>query len=101
MCLTETIENHVRTLCLRRDAGRWIANPQDVYDAIRNELKQCQVPIPELFWCNDEKEHLGLGFKGCLGYIIPNIAVNGIMSKTTSLEATFSSTGSMQQWVWY
>ena len=45
-----------RTIALRKDAGRWIADPQSVYDSLSEALQQDgkQVSIPDLYWLKDE-----------------------------------------------
>ena len=56
-----------RTVALRKDAGRWISNPQDVYDEMRALLSAWQVGIKETFFLEeekDEKEHLDLVLEG-------------------------------------
>ena len=42
-----------RTIGLRTDAGRWIQDPQHVYDKMRAVLSKTQVTIPEVFSCDD------------------------------------------------
>ena len=51
------LAQHPRTLALRKDAGRWIADPQAIYDFLSEMLQEDgkQVSIPELFWLTDEK----------------------------------------------
>ena len=49
----------LRIIAVRRDSGRFVAEPQQIYDRMRAELLQKQVPIEELFWCEDEDMFLG------------------------------------------
>lgn len=48
-------EMSLRTLAVRRDAGRWICDPQELYDFVVSKLQDRQVGIEELFWLMDEK----------------------------------------------
>ena len=41
-----------RTLGLHKGAGRWIDDPQRIYDVMRDMLNQKQVGIEEAFWMN-------------------------------------------------
>ena len=43
-----------RTVAVRRECGRWIRDPQKVYDEMRAALRTKQVKIPDLFFCKDE-----------------------------------------------
>lgn len=47
-----------RVIAVRSDCGKFIADPQDVYDRLCAPLKKRQVNIPELFWVTDESEFL-------------------------------------------
>ena len=38
---------------MRRDAGKWIGNPQDVYERIADVLSENQVQQSELWWADD------------------------------------------------
>ena len=48
----------LRVVAVRKDSGRFLANPQEVYDMLAADLKTKQVPIPNLFWAEDEEEFL-------------------------------------------
>ena len=49
-----------RTLALRRSAGRWVGDPQDVCDGMATVLRKQQVGIMETFWKTDEEQFLAL-----------------------------------------
>ena len=51
-----------RTLALRKDSGRWVNDPQKVYDEMRAELSKKQVKISGLFNCDNKALLLG-GYK--------------------------------------
>ena len=53
-----SIPQLLRTLALNKSMGRWIANPQDVYDKMRDELNKVQVTINDIYWVTDEKMRL-------------------------------------------
>lgn len=44
-----------RTIALRRDAGRWLGDPQVAYDKMRLALRDRQVHIEDMFWMEDPK----------------------------------------------
>ena len=50
----------LRTIAIRKSAGKFIAEPQEVYDAMSDLLKHKQVSIEDLFWLEDEHLHLDL-----------------------------------------
>lgn len=52
-----------RTLAIRRDVGRWIGEPQHIYDRIADEFYEQQVKIDELWW--DDSDEGFLGFFKC------------------------------------
>lgn len=49
----------LRTVGLRKSAGKWIAEPQDIYDALAEHINKAQVQIEDLFWLQDEKLSFG------------------------------------------
>lgn len=40
------------TIFLRRDAGSWVQEPQEVYNRLSAKLKQKQLPLSELLWAD-------------------------------------------------
>ena len=48
-------------IAVRREEGAFLMDPQDAYEAITTDLWKKQVPIPALFWSEDEPE-LSLGY---------------------------------------
>ena len=51
--------DHPRTLVLRKSVGRFVAEPQDIYDRLSSLLSGTQVGIEELFWLVDESLYRG------------------------------------------
>ena len=43
-----------RTIGLRKEVGRFIAEPQDIYNSLSDLLTEKQVSIADLFWLEDE-----------------------------------------------
>lgn len=48
----------LRVIAVRKDIGKFIRNPQEVYDHLTETLPQRQVTIPQLFWETDPEELL-------------------------------------------
>lgn len=53
--ISPILPSSLRTVALRRDAGRFLDDPQKVYDFFRKELVSKQVTIPNIYWCEDEE----------------------------------------------
>ena len=49
---------HVRTIALRNDSGRFLGDPQKIYDDMAQILNKKQVGIPEIFFCDDQSVFL-------------------------------------------
>lgn len=43
-----------RTLCLRKDSGKWLADPQEAYDHICQNLKKSQLGLEQLFFLSED-----------------------------------------------
>ena len=49
-------------VCVRKDSGVFVQEPQAVYDKIGALLSRKQVQINELFWASEE-QHLGSSWR--------------------------------------